>query len=84
MAITVFYKKLILATIVTAGLLLLLGTHDRVSSYLDLGWYSISIFVVLSIVVYHLTNMLEQRTKKTGFISIVLINMLLKMILYEA
>jgi len=55
-------------------------SYSDTGQYSDIGWYAIGLFAVMCVTVFHLTELLEQATKKTGFISLIMANMLFKMV----
>ena len=67
-------------TILTSTAILhLCSYHHTIGQYIDIGWYAVGVFSVLSIVVYLLTSRLRDTTRKVLFIQVILSNMILKM-----
>lgn len=75
-----FYLGLLI-TICLCGLsIVAITSYADVGEYSDIGWYAMVLFMVMCVTVFHLTELLEQATKKTGFISLIMANMFCKMV----
>ena len=60
------------------GLLYLLSLTDKMGYYIDISYYAVPAFSLLSLVIYFLTIFLERSPNKQGLLNIVIINVLLK------
>lgn len=81
MRLSTFVMLLCTTAVCCVILLLSLSYHEVMGLYVDIGWYAMAIFSVLSIVVYTLTNKLKDTKNKVLFIQVILTNMILKMML---
>jgi membrane protease YdiL (CAAX protease family) len=66
---------------VVSGLLYLLSLTDKMGYYIDISYYAVPAFSLLSIVIYFLTIFLERKPEKRGLLNIVFINVMLKFLL---
>ncbi|MFT4534815.1 MAG: Kef-type K+ transport system membrane component KefB [Saprospiraceae bacterium] len=60
------------------GLLYLLSLTDKMGYYIDISYFAVPAFSLLSVVVYFLTIFLERKPEKQVLLNIVIINVLLK------
>jgi len=63
------------------GLLYLLSLTDKMGYYIDISYYAVPAFSLLSIVIYFSTIFLEGKSEKKGLLNIVIINVMLKFLL---
>ena len=63
------------------GLLYLLSLTDKMGYYIDISYYTVPAFSLLSVVIYFLTIFLERKPNKQGLLNIVIINVLLKFLI---
>lgn len=64
-----------------SGLLYLLSFSDKIGDYIDISYYTVPAFSLLSVIIYFLTIFLERRPKKEGLLNIVIINVMLKFLI---
>lgn len=64
-----------------SGLLYLLSLTDKMGYYIDISYYAVPAFSILSVVIYFLTIFLERKPEKQGLLNIVIINVMLKFLL---
>ncbi len=69
-------------TLLFVGVILYsLSLTDEFGDYVDIGWYGVLMFSVISIYFYVATERLEDTEKKYKFINLTMTNMVAKMIL---
>lgn len=64
-----------------SGLLYLLSLTDKMANYIDISYYAVPAFSVLSLAIYFLTIFLEKQPEKRGLLNIVIINVMLKFVI---
>ncbi|MFT6335196.1 MAG: membrane protease YdiL (CAAX protease family) [Saprospiraceae bacterium] len=64
-----------------SGLLYLLSLTEKMGYYIDISYYAVPAFSLLSIVIYFLTIFLERKPEKQGLLNIVIVNVMLKFLL---
>lgn len=64
-----------------SGLLYLLSFTDKMGYYIDISYYAVPAFSLLSVVIYFLTIYLEKQPQKAGLLNIVIINVMLKFLI---
>jgi len=74
-----FFLLLGISLIVTISLMYTLSFNEKMLPYLDVGYYAIPAFTVLSLIVYFLTDYLERTPKRKILFNLVIINVMLKM-----
>lgn len=76
---------LFLVTVIVSIILLYgLSTNERFGDYVDVGYYAIPAFSILSLSIYFITEMLERRDDKQALLNIVIINVMSKFVLTAA
>jgi len=63
------------------GLLYMLSFTDRMGDYIDISYYTVPAFSLLSFVIYFLTIYLEDQPQKQGLLNIVIYNVMLKFLI---
>lgn len=61
--------------------LYLMSLSDKVGDYIDVGYYAVPAFSLLSVVIFALTNILEKRAENQGLLNLVVINVMLKFLI---
>jgi high-affinity Fe2+/Pb2+ permease len=61
--------------------LFVMSLSDRVGSYIDIGYYAVPAFSLLSVAVFALANILERRKEHQGLFNLVVINVMLKFLI---
>ncbi len=81
MSLSRFFILFAITLFVVFGLLYLLSLTDKMGYYIDISYYAVPAFSLLSIVIYFLTIFLERKPEKQGLLNIVIINVMLKFFL---
>ncbi len=61
--------------------LCVMSLSDRVGGYIDIGYYAVPAFSLLSVAVYVFANILERRKEHQGLFNLVVINVMLKFLI---
>ncbi len=78
MNISRFFILFGLTLILVSGLLYLISYNDKMGGYVDIAYYAVPAFSLLSLIIYFFTIYLENRPDKKGLLNVVIINVMLK------
>lgn len=78
MNISRFFILFGITLVLLSGLLYLISYNDQFGGYVDIAYYAVPGFALLSLIIYFLTVFLEKQPEKKGLLNIVIINVMLK------
>lgn len=76
------FFQLLFLTIGILGLILyLMSLNEKINEYIDISYYAIPSFTLLSLVIYFLTEHLEKQANKGMLLNLVIINVMFKFLI---
>ena len=78
MSVSRFLQLFGLTLLIISALVYGLSLNSKIVEYIDITYYAIAAFSVLSILIYTITNFLEKHPDKRGLLNVVIINVMLK------
>lgn len=81
MSSTRFFQLLVLTIMFIVAILYFMSINEKILAYIDISYYAIPAFTLLSIMIYFLTEHLEKQNNKGMLINLVIINVMFKFLL---
>ena len=76
-----FFQLLLLTIGILAVILYFMSMNEKIYEYIDIAYYSIPAFTILSMAIYFLTEHLEKQDNKGMLINLVIINVMFKFLI---
>lgn len=76
-----FFQLLFLTIGILVGIMYFMSLNEKINEYIDIAYYAIPSFALLSIVIYFLTEYLEQQANKGMLLNLVIINVMFKFLI---
>jgi hypothetical protein len=76
-----FFQLLLLTIGILALILSLMSMNEKIYEYIDIAYYAIPAFTLLSLVIYFLTEYLEKQADKGMLLNLVIINVMFKFLI---
>ena len=76
-----FFQLLSLTLAVAIGIMYFISFNDQIKGYIDISYYAIPSFTILSVVVYFLTELLDRQSNKGILLNLVIMNVMLKFLI---
>ena len=76
-----FFQLLFLTIGILVGIMYVMSLNEKINEYIDIAYYAIPSFTMLSIVIYFLTEYLEKQSDKAMLLNLVIINVMFKFLI---
>ncbi len=81
MSISKFFQLLFLTIGILAGAMYFMSLNEKIYKYIDIAYYTIPSFTLLSIAIFFMTEYLERQTNKGMLLNLVIINVMFKFLI---
>ena len=81
MSTTRFFQLLLLTIAVLTGIMYIMSLNEKIGQYIDISYYAIPSFALLSITIFFLTEHLERQSNKGMLLNLVIINVMFKFLI---
>ena len=78
---TRFFQLLFLTICLIVAILYFMSHNEKIYAYIDISYYAIPAFTLLSLLIYFLTEFLEKQNNKGMLINLVIINVMFKFLI---
>jgi len=81
MSVSKFFQLLFLTIAILVGIMYFMSLNAKINEYIDIAYYAIPSFTLLSIAVFFLTEYLEKQPNKGMLLNLVIINVMFKFLI---
>ncbi len=81
MSVSKFFQLLFLTIGLLVCIMYFMSLNAKINEYIDIAYYAIPSFTLLSIAIYFLTEFLEQQPNKGMLLNLVIINVMFKFLI---
>ncbi|MDF1698453.1 MAG: hypothetical protein P1U56_21560 [Saprospiraceae bacterium] len=76
-----FFQLLFLTVALLAGILYFMSLNEKIYEHIDIAYYAIPAFTLLSVLIYFLTEHLDKQQNKGMMINLVIMNVMFKFLI---
>ena len=81
MSVGKFFQLLLITLGILAVIMYLLSLNAKINAYLDIAYYAIPSFALLSVIIFFLTEFLDRQPNKGILLNLVIVNVMFKFLI---